>query len=266
MSRKDLDSMGVREIRIPSLLDGSAEPNLYFIPEGDGPFPLLVALHTWSFDRFNQLETLLPLCRERSWALLLPEARGPNLAGNPHAEQAAGSPLARQDVLDATAWITARFSIDRQRLFLLGGSGGGQLALLVAAADPARWRAVSVWVPITDLALWHGEASYYAPHIEACLGGPPGASADIDRRYRERSPLEHAAALTETNLFLHHGRFDPLVPWQHSWRLAERLHALGARRFFLEIFDGEHDIQARRALDWFSAQGGRVESGWRLTG
>lgn len=260
------DFRGVREIGVRSTLDGSLEPSILFVPEGDGPFPLLVALHTWSYDRFNQLADLLHLCREREWALLLPEARGPNLDTNPRARQAAGSPLARQDVLDATRWVVERFSIDQQRLFLLGGSGGGQLALLVAARDPELWNAVSVWVPITDLAAWHGEAAAYVPHIEACLDGAPGASSVVAGNYRERSPLEYAAGLVEVNLSLHHGRFDPLVPWMHSWRLAQRLQDLGARRFFFEIFDGEHDIHAERALDWFEAQGHRAAEGWRLTG
>lgn len=61
----------------------------------------MVGLHTWSYNRFNQLSAMLPLCRERGWALLLPEFRGPNLKNNPRVRQACASEVARRDILDA---------------------------------------------------------------------------------------------------------------------------------------------------------------------
>lgn len=260
------DLTGVREIEVRSTLDGVVEPSLLFVPEGDGPFPLLVALHTWSYDRFNQLADLLPLCRERGWALLLPEFRGPNLVTNPRARQAGGSRRARQDVIDAVRWVSSSFPVDPGQTFLLGGSGGGHLALLVAADEPSLWTAVSAWVPITDLAAWHAEQPEYAPHVAACCGGVPGSSAEVDRRYRERSPLHVAERLAGLTLSLHHGRFDTTVPARHSWRLAELLEALGAPRFFFEIFDGGHEIRFEQALRWFEVQGERAPDSVRLTG
>lgn len=44
------------------------------------------------------------------------------------------------------------------------------MALLIAGIAPLRWKGVSAWVPITNLATWHGENSDYAPHIAACVG------------------------------------------------------------------------------------------------
>lgn len=260
------DITGLREILVPSTLDGSAEPSLLYVPEGEHAVPLLVALHTWSYDRFNQLADLLPLCRQRCWALLLPEFRGPNLATNPRVRQTGGSQLAQQDVVDAVRWVASRFPVDPGRTFLLGGSGGGHLALLVAAREPSLWTAVSAWVPITDLTVWHAEQPEYAPHVTACCGGAPGSSAEVDRRYRERSPLLLAERLAGLTLSLHHGRFDTTVAARHSWRLAERLEALGAPRFFFEIFDGGHEIRFEQALRWFEVQGERAPDSIRLTG
>ncbi len=266
MNNQSKKYQDLREVLVPSSLDGSLEPSLLFVPEGSGPFPLLVALHTWSYDRFNQLDNLLPLCRQRRWVLLLPEFRGPNLTANPRVGEAGGSSLARQDVIDAVRWVGSRFPVDPGRTFLLGGSGGGLLALLVAAATPQLWTAVSVWVPITDLALWHGENPAYAPHVAACCGGAPGASAAVDERYRERSPLNLAEQLAGINLSLHHGRFDSIVHYRHSWQLALKLEALGAWRFFFEIFQGGHDIRFEQALDWFAVQDQPSAAGVRLTG
>jgi dipeptidyl aminopeptidase/acylaminoacyl peptidase len=243
----------IEEITCPSSRDGSPEPLLVYHPGGTAPVPLVVGLHTWSYDRFNQVEEMLPPCRERGWALLLPEFRGPNLDTNQRARQAGGSQLAIQDIFDGVTAVTGRHPIDPAAIFLLGGSGGGHMSLLAAASAPAFWRGVSSWVPITDLARWHDENPHYAPHITACCGGAPGSSPEADREYRERSPIHRVEALAQVNLSLHHGRFDPVVPYSHSWNLARELESRGAQRFFFDIFDGEHDIRYDTAFRWFDA-------------
>lgn len=232
-----------KEITVKSSLDSSAEKSLFYFPAGKKTVPLVVGLHTWSFDRKNQLPVLLPLCRRRGWAFLLPEFRGPNLAGNPRARQACASRLAKQDILDALNWVIKRHSVDRNNIFLIGGSGGGHMALMMAAQAPERWRTVSAWCPITDLATWYRENRSYAPGIAACCGGPPGTSPEIDRQYRERSPLFHTTRILKANLSVHHGRFDTSVPYTHALRLALDLEKKGAKNFFFEIFDGAHEIQ-----------------------
>ncbi|HET6421410.1 MAG TPA: prolyl oligopeptidase family serine peptidase [Geobacteraceae bacterium] len=255
------------ELSITSILDGSSEKSLFFFPNGKTGVPLIVGLHTWSYNRFNQVEQMLPYCRERGWALLLPEFRGPNLSTNPRVRQACASPIARQDILDALDKVAADYPIDGENVFLLGGSGGGHMALMMAAHAPAQWKGVSAWVPITDLAAWHGENPEYAGHVAACCGGSPGTDPETDREYIERSPIKFVKELASVNLSLHHGRYDPVVPYGHSWKLALELEKLGAERFFFEIFDGEHDIHYEMAFHWFDMLLGREEKiGKKLTG
>ena len=244
----------VRQVLIRSSLDASDEPCLVHWAPHDGVAPLLVGLHTWSCDRFNQVEQMLPGCRQRGWGLILPEFRGPNRSTNPRAPQAGGSRLARQDIVDAVDWAVAAGRADARWVFLLGGSGGGHMALLMAACAPRRFAAISAWVPITDLAAWHGQNPGYAEHVAACCGGPPGASPQVDAEYRQRSPLSHLEAMRDANLAVHHGRFDRSVPYSHTWRLAQGLEAIGAGRFYFEIFDGGHELRYERAFAWFDAQ------------
>lgn len=255
------------ELEIVSTLDGSVEKALFLRPSGTEKAPLVVGLHTWSYDRFNQVDPVLPLCRERGWALLLPEFRGPNLVSNPRARKACGSTHARRDILDALDAVTGAYAIDNDAIFLLGGSGGGHMALLMAAHAPRRWKAVSAWVPITDLAVWHGKNPDYALHVSACCGGDPGTGIAVDREYRERSPLSYVNELSSVNLSIHHGRHDPVVSCRHSWRLARQLERQGAERFYFDIFDGGHDIHYERAFSWFDRQAGKgAESGVTLSG
>jgi len=257
----------VTELEFRSSMDNSLEKALLHVPRTPHAVPLVVGLHTWSYNRFNQLPAMLPFCRERGWALLLPEFRGPNLKDNPRARQACASALARQDILDAVDKVADDYSIDTSNLFLIGGSGGGHMALMMAAVAPERWKGVSSWVPITDLAAWYGENPDYAEHVAVCCGGKPGNDPEVDREYRERSPIFHVEQLIKANLYLHHGRFDPIVDYRQSWRLANRLEEAGAERFFFEIFNGGHDIHYKRAFHWFDQLRREEQSeGERLTG
>lgn len=242
------------ELQITSTLDGAKEPVLFDFPGGKTKVPLLVGLHTWSFDRFNQVETMQPLCQERDWALLLPEFRGPNINTNPRAQMACASKLAIQDVIDAVDVICSDYAIDPAKIFLMGGSGGGHMALMMAGHTPKKWRAVSSWVPVTDLSVWYHENEKYAPHVAACCGGAPGESDTIDQAYKERSPISYIDTLAQANLYVHHGRHDPAVPYTQTYKLAQEIEKQNPSNFYFEIFDGGHQIRYDVAFKWFDSQ------------
>jgi dipeptidyl aminopeptidase/acylaminoacyl peptidase len=256
----------VLDLDFISSRDGSRERALWYRPSNSGTAPLVVGLHTWSYDRFNQLEHMLPHCRERGWSLLLPEFRGPNLRTNPRASEACASELARQDVLDAIEVVGRDHGFDSSGLFLLGGSGGGHMALMLAAQNPEFWAGVSSWVPITDLTAWHAENPDYSDHIEACCGGAPGAGVEIDQEYLQRSPLNYLAELSRVTLSVHHGRYDPVVSYRHTLNLVSGLEQHQAQYFFFEVFGGGHDIRYEVAFRWFDALRNGPGVGKRLTG
>ncbi len=243
----------MREHAFESSLDGSREPFLLYQSESGERCPLVVGLHTWSCDRFNQVEGMLPLCRERKWGLVLPEFRGPNRTTNPRATQACASPLARQDVLDSLESVLDMGGFNSERVFLLGASGGGHTALMMAGHAPERWRGASSWVPITDLAVWHGENEGYAPHVTACCGGAPGSSPSVDDEYRDRSPIHLAKQLAVANLSIHHGRFDASVSYTHATQMVEAIETHQPHHLYYEIFDGGHEIRYDVAFRWFDA-------------
>lgn len=241
------------ELFFESSLDGSREPYLLWLPPEGKPTALVVGLHTWSADRFNQTKALLPFCQERGWALLLPEFRGPNLTRNPRAQQAGGSAPARRDIVDATRQVLeTHFGGDeRPPLFLVGGSGGGHMSLMVAGCEDFEWSAISSWCPITDLAAWHKENAGYAPHIEAVCGGAPDASEEICVQYRERSPINYAERLAQCRLLLAHGRYDQSVPFSHGWSLAQAIERHQPKEHFFYLFDGGHEAHFDHAFRFF---------------
>ena len=257
----------MQEILIGSTLDHTLQPSLFFHPGTGVKAPLVVGLHTWSYDRFNQEKNYLPLCREYGFALLLPEFRGPNLVSNPRKAEACGTAIARRDVIDAVEYVCQNHAIDRENIFLLGCSGGGHMALLAAESAPELFRAVEVWCPVSDLIKWHAFQpqcrSNYAPHIEACLGGTP---EEIPEEYDRRSPARHVEALKGLPVSIHHGRHDPVVPFRHSVTLAENLEKTDNSRVYLDIFDGGHEQNPVHSFEWFAKLAGKRRDTVKITG
>ena len=180
---------GPVDLKITSSIDGAEQPVLLYVPPGGKRVPLLVSVHSWStgYAGYDSYAATLELCKDKGWAFLSPHFRGPNAR-----PEACASDLAVQDVLDAVAYAKGHARVDERRVYLLGGSGGGHMALVMAHRAPKAWAAVSAWVPVTDLAAWHAFCSEsglkYAKDIEQCLGGPPG-DPERDKEYRRRSPV-----------------------------------------------------------------------------
>lgn len=204
-----------------SSADGTVQPARFLCPSGTGPAPLVVGLHTWSADwRQRGMPQIEAWCAARGWAYIHPDFRGPSWS-----PQAAGSDLVVSDLLDAVRFVQREVPVDPRRIFLVGASGGGYHALLMAGRAPAVWAGVSAWVPISDLEAWHRECRAaglgYAGHIEASCGGPPGASAEVGRQLRLRSPLTWLHQAGGVPLDIHAGIHDGhqgSVPVSHALR------------------------------------------------
>jgi len=267
---KFLDKM--IEIKVRSTIDGSLEPSLFWEADTlDGPKPLIVGLHTWSADRFNQVDVMQPWAEKLGWHLVLPEFRGPNEPRNPRAKEACGSKLAKQDIIDAVDYVKANYSVDADNIFIIGGSGGGHMALLMAGYAPQLWRAVASFVPITDVEAWYHEkrfnprgAKYAVDIIECCGGEPSPATYD---EYRYRSPLTYAAEIARSNTAIWTGVFDPSVPSHHGYDMFSAIFPkYNDARVFLNMFDGGHDMRLNWAEEWFLSQLKRHDDGTKSDG
>lgn len=210
-------------VDVRSSKDDTVQKAIYWRPESaahdvKGPsVPLLVFLHSWS-GGFEQGPPWIDQAKKMSWVLVAPDFRGPN-----NRPEACASDLASQDILDAVAYARRDARVDATRIYLVGGSGGGHMALVMAARAPDLWAGVSAWVPISDLGAWHAESkarkNNYAKMIEQSCGGPPGPTTETE--YRHRSPLFHLAAAKGVPLDINTGIHDGhtgSVPVSHSLR------------------------------------------------
>jgi len=211
----------IRTATFRSPSDGSEQKTLVYVPPGDEPVPLLVAFHTWSGDYLQDESPYAEWCIARGCAMLHPDLRGPS-----NSPEGAGSDLALSDLRAALDFVKEKRAIDPERIYAIGVSGGGMLALLAAARMPDEWAAVSAWVPVTDLVDWHADSlarkNKYAGEIERVCGGPPGASPSVDAAYASRSVLDRfvgAKVLVplDINTGIHDGHTGS-VPVSHAIR------------------------------------------------
>lgn len=217
---------GQQEIQYRSSADGTVQPAMFYTPNSETPVPLLVALHTWSGDyRQDAHQACADWCQEKGWVYIHPNFRGPNR--NP---EATGSDLVVQDIVDAVTFASQHAYVDPARIYLVGTSGGGYTALLMAGRRPELWAGVSAWVPIVDLERWYHEnkadGDKHWREIGNSCGGPPGASEEVDRQYELRSPITWLEGARGVNMDINAGIRDGhegSVPVSHTLRAYNKI-------------------------------------------
>lgn len=237
--------MVIIDKKIKSTLDGSYEKS-FFIPSKNKNAPLLVKLHMWSVYKEHEKNIIKEIYKNTGWNILCPEFRGPNLKDNPRAKEACASKLAKQDIIDAIHFVKEEYNLTSKYIFLLGGSGGGHMALMMAAYSPLLWTAVCVWCPITDLNKWRFENVNYKKHIEACC---------INKyQYKIRSPINYVKKIANATVFIFHGKNDNSVPFTHSLEFYNRIiKKYPNSNVYLEIFNGGHEIKINKSLEIFKS-------------
>ena len=192
--------MSLTEVNYFCKFDKTFQPALIRISESSSPRPLVVALHTWSFDHTNCSEAYRTAAEKWDWHFIYPEFRGPNWKSD-----GCGSDLVVSDLEDAVTYMKSICNVDPGRVYLTGGSGGGHCSLLLAGRRPDLWTAVSSWCPISDIAAWHAQCKGtcqdgYAGHIEQACGGNPAESEAAALQCQIRSPLIWLANAREAGL------------------------------------------------------------------
>jgi dipeptidyl aminopeptidase/acylaminoacyl peptidase len=154
--------------------------------------------------------------------------------------------------------------VDPQRVYALGYSRGGMMALLAARAG-APYRAIATVGAPTDLrgATAAGAAGGSAPDprsastLATARRLIPGFDADPDAALRARSAIVWADEIAAPVLVMHGGA-DPIVSAKvHAEPFAARLRALG-KTHELVVYEGDtHGLQIsgrerdERILEWF---------------
>lgn len=187
-----------------------------YLPDGDGPWPVVALLHGgfWraGFDR----GLMEPLARD----LVAGGYAAWNIDYRSSADEGGGWPGTFEDVADALdrlAEVAGEHALDLERVITVGHSAGGTLSLWAAArgdfaegvpgADPevTVCGAVSLAGVLNLVAAWYEDLGMGA--VDALMGGGPRDDRAI---YRQASP-EDLVPFGVPQLVVH-GTGDPIVP------------------------------------------------------
>ena len=240
-------------------VEGGVEPSLYryesfddesipvflFLPEGHGPFPVVVTIHggpegqwqPWYSAGFGALTQFLV---SRGYAVAAPNVRGSTGYGKrfEHLDDVEKRLDSVADLASLHAWLSARPEIDGSRAVVYGRSYGGYMVLAALAFQPELWAAGIEFVGISNLHTFLENTSEYRRAVREREYGP---LSDPELLLR-LSPWSRLDAI-RAPLFIEHGRNDPRVPVSESEAIHEELVRRGVRCELVIYEDEGHTVE-----------------------
>lgn len=225
---------------------GSTTSCLLFLPEGEGPFPLLVDVHGGPASFVELGYPYHPywyVLATRGWVVMSLNPIGSGSYGKEHAEDLRGA-WGKLDLPEQLAVVDRLVEdglVDPHRIAIAGKSYGGYLAAW-AASTTKRFCAAIACAPVTNLESHYGtsDSGYYADPYS--IGGDIFERRD---RYRELSPVEHAQDVTTPTLILQ-GEEDQRCPKGQAEELFVRMVRGGDAEVELVLYPGgSHALQEK---------------------
>lgn len=231
-----------------------------YLPDGIGSHPAVLFIHGGGWVAGSRRMANAPLWGEhlacRGYAMLDIDYE---LAPRNHA------PGLVQDCKCALRWLKGEaqtYGLDREKIFVTGGSAGGHLSAMVGLTaneryfDPTcsthpeqdlRVAGVIPFYGIHDLNLLveHNYRSILKVLREAYIGHADASAADLSRE----SPVTYAAA-DSPPILLVHGKADSMAPHGQSVRLHEVLTQKGGRSELLLIDGANHAFDFAFGTPW----------------
>jgi dipeptidyl aminopeptidase/acylaminoacyl peptidase len=248
--RKLTDLGGVEDGVEPELhrvesFDGEAIPVFLFLPEGEGPFPVVVTVHggpesqwrPWYSSGFGALTQYLV---GRGYAVAAPNVRGSSGYGKrfEHLDDVEKRLDSVADLASLHAWLAARPEIDGSRAVVYGRSYGGYMVLAALAFQPELWAAGIEFVGISNLRTFLENTSIWRRAAREREYGP---LSDPELLHR-LSPWSRLDAI-RAPLFIEHGRNDPRVPVSESEAIHGELVRRGVRCELVIYEDEGHMVE-----------------------
>ena len=244
-----------KEITYLCSYDNSEQPALVMVAKSKEPRPLFVTLHTWSSDYRQCNGAYARRLIGHDVHMIAPNFRGKNTVGN---NLSMGSDAAISDIIDAVKYMQKNYNVDNDRIYLVGGSGGGYMSLLTSSRNRNIWAAVSSWCPISDIVTWHAyydgkpnAKKSYGTHIEKNIGNPK-TDEKVKAEALKRSPVTWLEGVTYP-LDISHGLFDRVVPVEHAIRAFNKVAAPKDRFTEEEIKTINAAVDSKKVLAKFPA-------------
>ncbi|TME64581.1 MAG: alpha/beta fold hydrolase [Chloroflexi bacterium] len=242
---------------------GEPVPALLFLPyaeavRGEHLPPAIVVIHGGpTSEHRREWDPAIQVFVNAGYAVLAPNPRGSTGYAKPWREANRGDWGGQdlEDVAKGAEWLEQQHLADGRRIGAYGGSYGGYLTLMSLALRPDRFAAgVSVVGVVSWKTMFETTRGDLREYLLRELGDP---TKDAER-YRDRSPITHAAKIRAPLLILQ-GANDPRVPRAEAEQVVKALRETGKMHEY-HVYEGEgHGFRVtenrvdslRRALDWF---------------
>jgi len=226
--RKDIEYASVNGVSLQ--FDAS-------IPDGKGPFPAAVVVHGGGWVRGDRRIDVAPL---------LPPLADAGIAWFSISYRLVSDPLqfgaAIDDVVAAVRFVrdhAAEYRVDPDRIALVGESAGGQLAAMAAFAVPVK-AVVALYAP-TDLTGLLDSTELIPSQIRDRFKGTP-LEVLLRGRLKQLSPIANVRPDMPPFLLIH-GTADPLVPFDQSRAMCEKMTAVGASCELFPVRGAGHGVR-----------------------
>lgn len=228
--------------------DGLEIPALVTIPDGEGPFPIVVNPHGgpvardyWGFDLWTQL------LAHHGYVVIQPQFRISEGFGRKHLEAgyARWGYEMQDDLDDAVAYLGERGIGDTERAAIFGWSYGGYAAFVGSFRDPNPYQCAISGAGVADV-----------PYFRAWLGD---FGDFTEKTYRNTvdgvNPLEHVDSV-DIPILVVHGDIDERVPVNESRKFVRELVKHNKQHKYIELEGANHffgTIYYRHWMEMFPA-------------
>ncbi len=226
--------------------DGEEIPAFLFLPEGEGPFPVVLTVHGGPEAQFQPFfsQGFGPFTQflvSRGYAVAAPNVRGSAGYGKRFMSlDDIGLRLdSVRDLAELHAWLAARPEIDGSRAAVYGRSYGGYMTLAALAFHPELWAAGVSFVGLSNLVTFLENTSEYRRAAREREYGSLATDREILWEVSAASRIDDIRA----PLFLEHGRNDPRVPVGESESIHRALTERGIRTELVIYEDEGHAIE-----------------------
>lgn len=147
----------------------------------------------------------------------------------------------RLDNVEGIKWLFDNGISSPERLFLVGGSYGGYMALLLHGRHPEYFKAVVDIFGVSDLFTFYNSVpEHWKPIMERWVGDP---ERDI-KKFTEDSPVTYLDTMTKPMLVIQ-GAKDPRVVKKESDQIVKKLENAGREVEYLVLDDEGHGFSKK---------------------
>lgn len=227
-------------------------------------YPLLLEIHGGPYANYGpRFSAEVQLYAAAGYVVLYTNPRGSTSYG-----EAFGNAIHKNypgpdygDLMAGVDAVIQRGSIDTDRLYVTGGSGGGVLtAWIVGKTD--RFRAAVVAKPVINWYSFVLTSDGYPYYFQYWFSGPPWENRD---EYMDRSPISLVGNVTTPTMLLT-GEEDYRTPMSETEQYYQALKMERVETMMVRIPGASHGIAARPShlmskvahiLEWFDRHGAR---------